>query len=171
MYEIEIKAYCDDITKVETAAQQIGAQSGADHYQRDIYFNHPARDFRESDEVFRIRQVDEEYHITYKGPKLSSKTKTRKEYEVAVGDFETTRNIVESLGFVESGIVEKKRKEYFSGGITICLDRVTGLGNFVELEKIGEDVEKTETELFALAEKLGLKRFESRSYLNLLMGE
>ena len=41
---------------------------------------------------------------------------------------------------------------------------------FVELEKMGTDKERCEKELFEIAERLGLDRFERRSYLELKLG-
>jgi predicted adenylyl cyclase CyaB len=49
----------------------------------------------------------------------------------------------------------------------VCLDTVHELGTFVELEKLGDDKERIERELFDCASKLGLSRFETRSYLEL----
>lgn len=169
MYEIEIKAYCDDANAFVQKLVARGAEKHGELYQKDVYFNHPARDFRETDEAFRIRTVNGESMVTYKGPKLSTRAKTRKEFETSVGDFDTVYSILESLGFIESGTVEKNRSEYELEGVTVCVDRVTGLGEFVEFEKIGDEIEKTEKILFDLAADFGLDRFEKRSYLNLVL--
>ncbi|MFW6365831.1 MAG: class IV adenylate cyclase [Spirochaetota bacterium] len=168
MYEIEIKAYCDNIGTFTQKLIGMGAEMKHELYQKDIYFSHPMRDFRETDEAFRIRTVNGVSSVTYKGPKLSTKTKTRVEYETTVGSFDSIFAILRNLGFVEGALVEKTRIEYVLEEVTVCIDSVTGLGDFVELEKIGTDIETTERHLFDLADRLGLDRFEKRSYLNLI---
>ncbi|HOT44478.1 MAG TPA: class IV adenylate cyclase [Spirochaetota bacterium] len=165
--EIEIKAYCDDHDAVVEKAVILGARHGGAIRERDLYFNHPARDFRKTDEALRLRQVDRDVVLTYKGPKLGTGTKTRREVEVAVDGFEKTLEILKLLGFLPSGTVEKERDIYRLGDIEICVDRVEGVGNFVELELKGTDRERVEKELFSLAGELGLSRFETKSYLEL----
>ncbi len=167
MLEIEIKSYCDDHDAVIEKALKLGARRGKTLRERDLYLNHPARDFRNTDEALRLRQVGDEVVLTYKGPKLGTVSKARREEEVPVGSFETTLEILTLLGFVPSGTVEKERDIYTLGDIEICIDRVDGLGNFVELELKGTDRERIEKDLFRIAGELGLDRFERRSYLEL----
>jgi adenylate cyclase class 2 len=168
-FEIEIKAYCDNTLEVIELLQEKGAEKLDSIYQKDIYFNHPFRDFVQTDEAFRIRTVNNSSFITYKGPKLNTESKTRSEFETSVGDFDTVYQIVTHLGLFESGIVEKKREEYNLNGITVCVDSVVDLGNFVEFEKIGNNIKEIESELFSMAEEFNLNRFEKKSYLQLKM--
>ncbi len=167
-HEIEIKAYCNSLDEVSEKLQAMGAEFKETLVERDLYFNHPSRDFAETDEAFRIRMCNEKVQITYKGPKIGKKVKARLEYETAIGDFDTARSIFNSLGFRESGIVAKKRELYKYEDFTIVLDRIEGLGDFVEIEKIGEVSDEIENELLDFANKLNLDRFEKRSYLELL---
>ncbi|OHD69274.1 MAG: hypothetical protein A2W19_15905 [Spirochaetes bacterium RBG_16_49_21] len=165
--EIEIKAYCDDRAKVAERLKALGARHIGLVTERDLYLNHPARDFKNTDEALRIRQANGRAILTYKGPKLSAVAKTRLEQEVAVDDFDSLLNILQYLGFHEAGSVVKMREIYLFDEITICLDEVESLGFFVELEKKGSEREQAEGELFSLAADLGLDRFERRSYLEL----
>ena len=169
MLEIEIKSYCSDHSSVESKLIELGADKIKAVYEEDVYFQHPSRDFKQSGEAFRIRRIDDKYFITYKGPKINTKSKTRYEAETGISDGKTGRDIIERIGFTEAGTVTKERKIYSLDGIEICLDHVHNLGDFVELEKLGEDYVSIEKELFILADKLGLADFTSRSYLNLLM--
>lgn len=169
MLEIEIKSYCKSHEEVESKLLKLGAKELETVFEEDTYFQHPSRDFKESGEAFRIRRIDQNYFITYKGPKVNTKSKTRYEAETGIADGKVARDVFERLGFVEAGRVTKDRKTYSFSDIEICIDNVHGLGKFVELEKIGEDYEKDEKDLFALAEKLDLNEFTSRSYLSLLM--
>ncbi len=165
--EIEIKCYCDDDAKVKKLLGVAGACFIEKRDERDIYFNHPSRNFKDTDEALRLRIVNNKCRITYKGPKVSATTKARVEHETEVDNFDTMRNILLSLGFVESGIIEKEREIFSFNGMEISIDYVDGLGTFVEIEKIGEMKEDIEQELFVTASKLGLTKFERRSYLEL----
>ncbi len=170
MLEIEIKAYCDSCKDLIDKVVSLGGKLKDTREERDIYFNHPSRDFEQTDEAFRIRVIDKRNILTYKGPKLDERTKTRFEEEVAFDDFESMKTILLKLGFVLVDEVVKQRSIYVLNDIEICVDRVDGVGDFIELEKMGTDKERCEKELFELAERLGLDRFERRSYLELKLG-
>lgn len=167
MLEIEVKCYCDDADTVKKLLAEAGAKFVETRTERDLYFNHPSRNFAETDEALRLREVNSACKITYKGPKLSKTTKARVEHETDTGDYNTMKNILLSLGFTESGIIEKTRHLYALNGMEITIDNVDGLGTFVEIEKTGSLKDDIEKELFDTAAKLGLTRFERSSYLEL----
>ncbi len=167
--EVEIKAWCGSHDDIREAVISRGGNHEETVTERDTYFNHPSRDFRITDEAVRIRQSGRDSYLTYKGPKLSGRGKTRREEELLIDDPEKMRSILLELGFTEVGRVEKEREIYCLNGVHITLDRVAGLGNFVELEKMDSDYEKVEKKLFDLAGELGLERFERRSYLELIL--
>ena len=165
--EIEVKCYCDDDENVKKLLSEIGAQFINKRFESDIYFNHPAKNFGDSDEALRLRTIGERTIITYKGPKVSKITKARIEHETEVQDYHSMKNILLSLGFIESGVVKKERYIYSFNGMEISIDYVDGLGIFVEIEKIGELKDEIEKEILNTAERLGLTKFERRSYLEL----
>jgi adenylate cyclase class 2 len=56
--------------------------------------------------------------------------------------------------------------------LTITLDEVEKLGSFVEIERIleqSDEVEQAEKDILAVAQMLGLRDIEKRSYLGLLL--
>jgi adenylate cyclase class 2 len=165
--EIEIKAWCDSHDDLRSRLDAAGALLVEIRDEVDTYFNHPCKDFARTDEALRLRSVNGRCRITYKGPKLSSRSKARVEHETDAGDPEAIKNILLALGFTISGTVEKKRSLYRLKDIEICVDDVAELGTFVELEKQGQLEQGIEDELFELAAELGLSRFERRSYLEL----
>lgn len=167
--EIEIKAYCQNISDIKIKLAELDAVFIKTETESDQYFNHPAKDFAETDEALRIRNAADTTILTYKGPKVSKVTKARIEKEVVVQDDKETGEILNLLGFHQSGMVMKNRDYYELGDIIICLDDVENLGAFVELEKKGNNLEVIEKELFSLAEKLGLEKFERKSYLEMLL--
>lgn len=165
--EIEIKSWCTDHEDVKSRLESEGACFSGTQDEVDIYFNHPERNFAVTDEALRIRSVNGNCRLTYKGPKVSKLTKARIEHETGVDSFEALKNIILSLGFTVSGSVEKRRSIYILNDVEICLDSVEGLGNFVEIEKKGMAGHGIEEELFEIAARLGLSSFERRSYLEL----
>ena len=169
MLEIELKARCASHEDMRATLELKGAVRGRSVNERDQYFNHPSRDFKETNEALRLRLEDDQCRVTYKGPRLGGIAKTRFEAETGIGDLETMTVILEKLGFVKSGAVEKTREFYTLGDITVCLDDVKTLGTFIELEKIGEDKDMIEKELLACAASLGITEFERRSYLTMVL--
>ena len=167
MLEIEIKAFCDNHEEIINKIISLGGNLYAKLHEKDIYFKHPSRDFRKTDEAFRVRIENERTLLTYKGPRIGGKTKTRVEHEIEFDDLNSMLDILNSLGFEIAYEIIKNRIIYKIKDIDICIDKVEGIGNFVELEKRGNDREQTERELFGIAENLGLTRFERKSYLEL----
>lgn len=141
MLEIEIKTRSEDNGRVERLLLERGATPLGEQDQIDEYFNHPCRDFAETDEALRLRK-DTRGRITYKGPKLDRFTKTREEIEMDIDDLDKMALMLIRLGFRPVVKVSKKRKEYVLNGVTVSLDSVEGLGDFVELEVLGEDADE-----------------------------
>ncbi|MGD0818152.1 MAG: class IV adenylate cyclase [Methanomassiliicoccales archaeon] len=168
MLEIEIKTRSEDNGRVERLLLERGAKPLGEQDQVDEYFNHPCRDFAETDEALRLRK-DSHGRITYKGPKLDRSTKTREEIELDIDDLDKMALILVRLGFRRVAKVSKRRKEYVLNGVTVSLDSVEGLGDFVELEVLGEDAEEGTSRIERLRDELGLVGNERRSYLEMLL--
>ena len=182
MHEVEIKAVLllgDDpegmdrkMAQEERRIMDKGGVLRKTVEQMDIYLSHPARDFSETDEAFRIRVENKEnIKLTYKGPKVSNRSKSRLEKEVAVQvqDTDLLRELFSHLGFSEVISVIKERRIYDMEGIEIDLDHVTGLGVFCEMELMSDDVKGTEDRLIDKMKELGWDQFERRSYMELLL--
>jgi adenylate cyclase class 2 len=183
-WEVEQKfslATAEERDQVHQALKQLGVKFQQPIRQVDRYFNHPARDFGQTDEALRLRQVGEQNVVTYKGPKIDAATKTRRELELPLAaGTEVFRRYVELLlvlGFIPAGIVEKSREigqvTWRDWHIEVALDDVRGLGPFVELELSATDdtLAGAKTALTELAEVLGLRRNERRSYLELFRSQ
>ena len=61
------------------------------------------------------------------------------EYEFAVDDGNVARQMLTALGWQEIVTVDKARLESKTEDYTICIDKVAGLGLFIELEVLTED--------------------------------
>lgn len=171
-FEVEVKAACPNSAAFKDALEARGLRQTELFTQKDVYFNHPGRDFAATDEALRLRECKGIVHLTYKGPKVSLQTKARVEYETELGDFAAAEAILLALGFVRTGSVCKERATYPLPDGEICIDQVSGLGCFVEIEKIGGDLERLESDVLALAAELGVAdALERRSYIEMLLAK
>lgn len=179
MYEVEHKAPIE-LETTRARLNELGAIHRDTVEQGDTYFQHPTRDFAESDEALRIRRVrnlDEHESstviLTYKGPRLEAETKTRKEHETSLGDAESASSIFEALGFEPVATVEKRRERWDLESMTVCLDNVTDLGTFVEIEATvaGADLETANDRAQELLDALEIptKVTTTKSYLGMLL--
>ena len=166
----------DRITKIG------GGVAWEETLEQDEYFNHPARDFVESDEALRIRGCGPNVELTWKGPRLDAVTKSRRELELplesermpADQQFTTLREMLLALGFVPAGRVRKRRRAtslLWSGhSFKICIDEVDGLPLHAEIETLCEEAvrEQATAVLLELARELQLQHSERRSYIHLV---
>ncbi|HMK53172.1 MAG TPA: class IV adenylate cyclase [Methanobacteriaceae archaeon] len=176
MIEVEVKAHAKDLKVVTQHLKTLGAVFIKEEHQEDLYFNAPHRDFAQTDEALRVRNVTDEEgkttFITYKGAKMDQLSKTRVEVEVGVEDPVKSAIIFENLGFRPVATVKKDRTIYSFQDLIITLDRVDGAGDFVEIEKDmqeGTDYQEALDHIFAVYTQLRIDDgFERRSYLEIL---
>lgn len=189
MYEVELKFRADGTATLVERLADLGATASDSVQQADRYFNHPSRDFAQTDEAVRIRTVGpvgggevaggSASRITYKGPKQGGRAKTRFELELPLAEqtADGWAEMLVRLGFVEVAAVIKQRTAYHlertGRRFEVSLDAVEGLGGFAEVETLaGEnDREAAEQAVLALAAELGLAGAEPRSYLEMLLAE
>ena len=182
MKEIELKAQYDSSKRpeLEQHLKKQGFQEIRSFTQQDEYFNHPEREFQKTDEALRKRREqrnDGTSHccITYKGANDSLIGQSRRELETRVEDEHKMRQILLALGFRSAAEVKKRRKEYKKEDLTVCLDELDGLGNYIELEVVLPETESksaTENRLREFLSELSFIRpvIETLTYLELVMG-
>ena len=172
MIEVEVKAKINGFKEMEEKLENIGAVKSKTEFQEDIYFASPIVDFAKTDEALRIRTTDNNTFITYKGPKLNDKAKTRKEVEMTIESAEKARDIFTEIGFREARTVRKNRQYYTYENFEISLDDVEGLSPYMEIEIAlddSQDYSDAQDRIFELFEKLGVTDgFERTSYMELL---
>jgi len=188
VFEVEVKAPINDLESVRNALEHMGAQQLNSETQNDAYYDHPCRAFQETDEALRLRRrlpysqklsedVDESrplYELTYKGPKIDPLSKTRIELSVGLVDAIAAKSLLVHLGFRYVAKVVKKRVFYSLDDLTLSLDEVEGVGDFLEIEQVVESKERIEPlreKMFTVLEELGLDPETSTraSYLELLL--
>lgn len=179
-YEVEQKfSLHGRADQVRERLTELGARTVDTIRQVDRYFNHPVRDFAETDEALRIRSVGESNFVTWKGPKIDARTKTRREIETPLGDTEQTADqfgeTLEMLGFRSVAVVSKLRQRFelvrdvFE--FELACDTVDDLGAFLEIELLADEagLAAAQDAVLKLGEELGLDAPERRSYLELLL--
>lgn len=178
-FEVELKFPLERPGPPLAALAALGASFGSPRTQSDLYLAHPGRDFAATDEALRLRCDGERWCLTYKGPKLDSATKTRREIEVPLGGGadEAQRCIAlwQALGFQPVAEVRKQRREAYGSWegrrVHVLLDDVAEVGHYLELEVVvgASEVPAVRDSILRLAAHLGLTASERRSYLELLL--
>ena len=176
MLEVEVKIRADH-KNIREKLLNMGFECGTTEYEKDIYFNGDVKDMRAEGKALRIRESvaggSRRFTLNYKGPKKDRITMTREETEFEIPSFEDGLVLLAGLGFAPAGEVEKKRIHFVLDDITCCLDLVTGLGEFLEVEILtdSEDCyEEVLERIRDLIETLGLSMEDSltHSYLSML---
>ena len=176
MIEVEVKAKINSFAEIEEKLAQIGAVKTKEEFQEDIYFNSPVVDFAKTDEALRIRTTKQNdktnIFITYKGPKIDAKSKTRKEIEMGIADSSQCSDIFEAIGFRKVRTVRKNRQYFSYENFEISLDDIEGLDPYMEIEialEDGADYSEAQNSIFEFFKELGITDgFERTSYLELL---
>lgn len=184
MYEVELKYPLADTAAVTATLGALAARFRTPVEQVDRYFAHPCRDFGRTDEALRLRRDGAALAVTYKGPRLNASAKTRREIELPLADvgrggtlatLDAWTALLEALGFCRVREVTKVRTParlpWQGSEVEVAFDRVSGLGDFLELELLARDgeVPLALSCLESLARELSLGPPEPRSYLELLL--
>src|SRR5581483_150537 len=134
-------------------------------FDDNCVFDTPTRSMRQSGTLLRIRIVDGEGTLTYKGPAAPGRYKVREELEAHTQDAVVLRTILERLGFREVFRYQKFRTEFRddSNQGTATLDE-TPIGGFLELEGAPAWIDRT-------AQALGFSDadYVTASYLQLYL--
>jgi predicted adenylyl cyclase CyaB len=163
---VEIKARVDDLQALHERAAALAGHEPTEIRQDDTFFRCPAgrlklREFADgTGELIFYQRTDQA------GPKQSFYVRS------PVADPRSLRECLEqAYGIV--GRVRKTRWLYLAGRTRIHLDRVEGLGDFIELEVVLNDDEPLaagEQEARSLMEKLGIEEAQlvEAAYVDLL---
>lgn len=179
-YEIEIKIPVKEPEEIMKHLLDRGFNRLSVVREDDMYYNSEYHDVRKRDEALRIRKTSnlstgESYsQINFKGKKIDQISMSRSEYETGIEDPEQAHEILTALGFSAAAGVRKIRQYLKKAEMTVCLDQVDGLGNFLEMEVIVKNQDLRENclqEMKNLLDDLGLSMENTvrTSYLGMLM--
>ena len=178
MLEIEQKyrIAAADVLKAKLAELKFTLSAREEHV--DWYLRHPSRDFAASGEALRVRQVNGQLRVTYKGKRHDAAVKIRPEIELPLGgSLDDWLQLWRLLGFEPVRDVRKRREVFVHPDnvkLVVAVDVVEGLGEFAELELLWpeqDDSSAAVEAIQALAARLELTHPEPRSYLRQLLGE
>jgi adenylate cyclase class 2 len=185
VYEVELKFPLVDGAAVEATLGRLAADFRPAIEQADVYFSHPSRDFAQTDEALRLRREGEAVAITWKGPRIGQGAKTRREIELPLAatpsaasgpaTLEAWSDLLTALGFRRVWEVVKRRRParllWEGRAVEVAIDRVAGLGDFLELEIVtnAAEIPQAHACLESLAAKIGCGQPERRSYLEMLL--
>jgi len=161
--EMEVKFYLNDLPAFEQRLRSIGASLVQPRtFETNLRFDTPDLKLTKEHRVLRLRH-DQSNYLTYKGPtQLGKAVSIRQEIEIEINDFDSTKALLEALGYRESVRYEKWRTKYRLENLSIDLDEMP-YGNFVEIE--GDDA--TRIEQMALSLALSWQLHLTESYMML----
>src|ERR1051325_1375917 len=135
-HETEIKLPARDVQSAKAMLRRAGFRVHKRRaFEDNTVFDTPSMTLRNGASLLRLREASGRAIVTYKGPPIAGKHKSREEIEVDVSDAGRIRAIVERLGFAPVFRYQKYRTEYKQpsrAGIA-TLDE-TPIGVFLELE-------------------------------------
>lgn len=159
--ELEIKI---PVTSIEEFEKKISfAKFCGEERQVDVYFKMPPG------ALLRVRRIQNKGILGLKLIRDEFNSEFE-EIECEVSDAEEAMAILKKLGFEELVMVEKLRKTYKYGNITLELNRVRELGDFVDFEIIS-DRASDKNRLIELIKALGYSEqdIDTRLYTELVM--
>ncbi len=184
MLEIELKAWAD-LDAARARLEALGKKQKKRTRKRpivkeDVYYCAPEADPRACDpgrdRVLRVRVEDGEAILTAKRKRLDAGIETNEEIELAVADPDALRRLIDYLGYTPFIVKRKETRAWkWAKGVVVELNRVDGLGDFVEVEALLAD-DATPPEVAAaracvrsVVDALGMgDRVEPRLYVDLL---
>lgn len=134
--ETEIKIRLRDVSEGRLLLQEAGFLVHVERtYEDNFVFDTADGALRQSGRLLRLRHAGGSALLTYKGPSIPGRHKSREEIETSVGNPNNFQLILENLGYRISFRYQKYRSEYTRRGEpgTVTLDE-TPIGTFFELE-------------------------------------
>ncbi len=132
--EIEVKFLIADLPALLEKIEKLGALTLRTRMlEVNLRFDTRDMQLRDRAQVLRLRQ-DDQALLTFKSPgQIVDGVISRTELEVSVSDFQTTRAILEVLGFQVFMTYEKYRQNFKLNDLVASVDEMP-YGNFIELE-------------------------------------
>lgn len=149
MKEIEVKAKIENIEIVKEKIATLGCQFGNELIQEDVIFLPVGIKYNEivkGTPVVRVRNSNGVITLTLKKRVIEGSELIKLEKEIIINDKQKAIEIIEHMGFHEVVRVNKKRIECEHDEMTICLDEIEGLGNFIEVEKMSDNENETKVQ-------------------------
>lgn len=123
-------------------------QSHPRTFESNTVYDTQAGELRSSDRLLRVRIFGERVTLTYKGPTIAGRHKTREEIETELPDSRSVPMVLERLGYVPAFRYEKYRTAFTRQGEPgeVVLDE-TPIGSFLEVEGPAEWIDRAAVRL------------------------
>lgn len=169
--EIEAKMKVPSLDAVRQKLEETGASRVGDFFETNVFFDTDDRSLLAADLGLRMRvnrnveTRQETYVLTFKGPRMHGKLKSREEIELDVANPRDAERFLGALGYKKVLSFEKRRHKWKLDSCSIELDELPHLGVYVEIE--GPD----EAAVMKARESLGLDKMPiiKTSYIAMLM--
>lgn len=167
--EVEIKVKVDNLEEIRTKVSVVGKLIKSIK-QVDEYYIPCHRDFFTQKphpiEWLRIRINPDKVIFEYDksiNKKTSGEQECAEEYETEISNPDEFRRILNFLDFKKVVTVEKQREYWMCGNLEIALDKIEGLGSFIEVEAKGnfENTIKAKEACLKFLEQLEIKNAEN----------
>ncbi|MBV8844253.1 MAG: class IV adenylate cyclase [Bryobacterales bacterium] len=151
MIETEIKLRVDGAEAMKRRLEEQGFRITIPRVlQVDQVFDLPDQPLLRSGKLLRVRSTNGKAILTYKGPALGGRHKSREELEAATRDVGALNAILNRLGYAPAFRYEKYRTTFQDGSGTLhavaALDE-TPIGVFLELEGPEDWIDRTAEDL------------------------
>ncbi|MHC5062927.1 MAG: class IV adenylate cyclase [Planctomycetota bacterium] len=166
MKNIEIKAYLPDRQLVESLLEECGARFIWTRKQRDTFYRTELDWLKLREETPGAAEL-----IAYKRDTSSARARPNSYERAPIEDLQTWQRLLGRVLRIQA-VVEKERSLWLFQNTRIHLDRVTGLGEFLELETVLDGISEAEgqkecAQVIALL-RLRESDFIARPYRDLL---
>lgn len=108
-------------------------------------------EFKPGMPVMRLRTMDKKTLLTYK--RVINDTGDTLEHELAIESSAAMRKILLDMDYRPVTIVDKIRTEIEDGQVTLMLDRVKDLGDFLEIEVMAQKEEQISEAILIIMDK------------------
>jgi adenylate cyclase class 2 len=165
---LELKARDSDPERSLQTCARLGAENRGVLRQKDVYFDVPRGRLK-----LRRENGVAAHLIAYERPDLPGRKESRYRIVETADAPGLEEALADTLGI--TAVVSKERRLFLFEGVRIHLDRVDGLGNFIELEGVAGpgdlDLARFEVLLTELSDSFGIQDADliGESYCDLVL--
>lgn len=132
--ENEIKFKVKEVKGILNALISLGAKVYPREREVDYSFDTLGGFLFRQGKLLRLRKIEKEAILTFKGPIIASRFKKRKEINIKLNDFKSAFSFLEQVGFIGYFNKEKIRQKFTYKKIEIFLDKLPFIGYYLEIE-------------------------------------
>jgi len=163
--EAKIQLSREEVSRLRKRLKELNARHDKLRLEKHYYFDFPDERLWKEDKVLRLKEFLGKKLLTFKGPLLKGTFKKRAEYQLFIEDKHALVKLFEGIGLKKLFFFSKLRQKFFLPSVTeITLDKIIGLGYFMEVEA------KTPLAIKKVLRRLGIdfKRSTKKSYSQLI---